>query len=267
MFRDKYPIAWTYHRNTGRWPFNMLDLPEEPSVEPAFKEYPRAPHLSLPPPELPDVSLREALAARLSCRYFSGGSLTMQQISTLLAVAYGVQDRTILGNLEFLERPVPSGGGLYPLELYVLAQEVAGVEPGVYHYCALHHILEQIRAIQLPGLMISELFMGQPYLATAAAITLLVAVVERSLWKYRDRGYRYLLLEAGHVAQNLNLAAPVLGLASLDIGGFFDADLARLLGIDLESEIPLYGVALGVPRTTDRTEQRLGSDRSKLERP
>ena len=257
MFREDYPTAWAFHRNTSRWPFNMLELPREPGAEPPFKEYLDLPSLPLPRPELPEASLKQALAARLSCRRFSGAAITPQQLSTLLAAAYGIQGRLTLGGLEFLERPVPSGGGLYPLEIYLLIREVADVAPGIYHYAALHHALEQIAAVRLPRPLISELFMGQPYLATAAAIAVLVAVVERSLWKYRDRGYRYLLLEAGHVAQNLNLVAPALGLGSLNLGGFFDADLAGLLRIDLDREIPLYAVALGVPAGTDRAELRL----------
>jgi SagB-type dehydrogenase family enzyme len=93
-------------------------------------------------------------------------------------------------------------------------------------------------------------------LRDAAVIVVLTTVLERSLWKYGDRGYRYQLLEAGHVAQNLNLVATALGLGSFNIGGFFDSDLANLLGLDIEEEIPLYGIALGTPFTDDRTDLR-----------
>jgi hypothetical protein len=88
------------------------------------------------------------------------------------------------------------------------------------------------------------MFLGQPYLVNAAAIIVITAVVQRSLWKYEDRGYRYILLEAGHVAQNINLCAEGMGLASLNLGGFFDEDVMALLRLDQDREIVVYGVGL-----------------------
>ena len=151
---------------------------------------------------------------------------------------------------------MPSGGGLYPLELYVLARHVTGLTSGVFHYSAISHAAEPVREFSLPDRFLSELFLGQPYVAAAAAIVVVTAVVERSLWKYGDRGYRYILLEAGHAAQNLNLAATALGLGTFNLGGFFDADLAGLLGLDEEFEVPLYGIAIGMPASEDRMELR-----------
>ena len=103
---------------------------------------------------------------------------------------------------------------------------------GAYHYVPLTHTLEVVRPDPLPSLLTAEMFLGQPYLSAAAAVIVLTAVVERSLWKYEDRGYRYLLLEAGHVAQNVNLTATALGLGCLNLGGFFDEDVAALLRLD-----------------------------------
>jgi SagB-type dehydrogenase family enzyme len=90
----------------------------------------------------------------------------------------------------------------------------------------------------------------------AAAIVVVTAVVERSLWKYDDRGYRYLMLEAGHVAQNINLCAAGLGLAALNLGGFFDEDMMALLKLNPQREIVLYGVALGHSEVADRLKSR-----------
>ena len=256
MFRDKHPVAWAFHRNTTRWPFNWLMPSEEPGAEPAFKEYFGVPVMSLPEAVWPETSLRRAIADRFSCRRFTGAPLALLQLATLLKSAYGIVGRTTTGDLEMLERPVPSGGGLYPLELYLLVQNVVGVEPGLYHYAALHHTLEQIQALRLSKPVVSSLFMEQPYIVEASVIIALVALVERSMHKYGDRGYRYILFEAGHVAQNVNLVSSALGLASLNLGGFHDADLASLLQLDLEIEIPLYGMAVGVPSTGSRGQLR-----------
>ncbi len=252
MFRDKYPLAWLYHRNTSRWPHNVHGLAESVNLEAPFKEYADLPDIQLPEPDLPAVTLAAAIKQRFACRRFSTTPLTVVALATLLKNAYGIQNRMYLAELEFLERPVPSGGGLYPLELYVLALHVENVDAGIYHYAVLPHTLEQLRMTQLPKPVISDLFLMQPYVSDAAAIVIITAVLERSLWKYEDRGYRYTLFEAGHVAQNLNLVAAALELGSLNLGGFFDDDLATLLGLDLDREIPLYSVALGHPAGSDR---------------
>ncbi|HEX6292270.1 MAG TPA: SagB/ThcOx family dehydrogenase [Herpetosiphonaceae bacterium] len=256
MFRAKYPIAWTFHRNTSRWPFGMQALPEQAVPEAPFKEYLGATLVALPEPQPPMMALGDVIAGRCSCRRFGDLPLKLADLATLLKLAYGVQNHLVLDEQECLERPVPSGGGLYALELYVLAQHVEQIAPGIYHYAALPHALEQLSPLALPPASIGDLFMGQPYVGQAGAVVVLTSVLERSLWKYADRGYRYLLLEAGHVAQNLNLVACGLGLGSLNLGGFFDANIAGVLGLDLEQEVPLYAVAVGVPGGDERNDLR-----------
>ncbi len=256
MFRDRHPLAWMYHKNTSRWLHNLQAPPETASAVAPFQEDCTAPSVRLPAPQFPAMSLKDAIAGRSSCRRFAAAPLAVEDLATLLAAAYGVWGQVVLVEQEFFERPVPSGGGLYPLELYVLARNVTGLTAGVFHYSALSHVAEQVRNLSLPDRFLSELFLGQPYVAAAAAIVVLTAVVERSLWKYGDRGYRYILLEAGHAAQNLNLTATALGLGSCNLGGFFDTDLTALLGLDEEFAVPLYGVAIGRPASEDRMELR-----------
>ena len=179
--------------------------------------------------------------------------MNLSQLSTVANAAYGIKGRSYYDDYELLERPVPSGGGLYPLELYFVVRNVEKTDPGVYHYAPLVHGLETVRTLEVPRQFLSEIFLWQPYVGDASVIVLYTAVLERSLWKYSDRGYRYVLLEAGHVAQNVNLAAESLGLGSLNLGGFFDDQIAALLNIDTDEEVPLYGTALGVPADGDRS--------------
>lgn len=254
-FRDTDPVAWFFHRNTSRWAFHPPP-PAGPETPQPPKEYPDAPLLRLPAPPAGESTLDQAIAARVSCRRFSGESLGAGHLSGLLAAAYGVGQRGLLGQSEFLDRPVPSGGALYPLELYLLAGRVDGITPGIHHYAPLHHGLEQLTDVALPPPVVAELFLGQPYVGDASVVVVMTAVLRRSLEKYGDRGYRYVLFEAGHVAQNLNLAAAAAGLGSCNLGGFFDQDLAGVLGLDSEEEIPLYAVAVGPPATTDRADMR-----------
>ncbi len=257
-FRDHNPAAWLFHQNTIRWPFNTLEPDVEAADHAPFKEYPAAPWTALPAPRPLDRLLDAAIRERLSCRSFSPEPLALDGLATMLARSYGVQGVVHFGAREHLERPVPSGGGLYPLEIYPVARRVSGLEAGIYHYAPLAHGLEQLQAVELSAPFVTQVFMNQPYVADAAAIVVLTAVVDRTLHRYGDRGYRYILLEAGHVAQNVVLTAGALGLGALPLGGFFDAWLAEMLGIDLAVEVILYAVAVGPSRAeaTERVDRR-----------
>ena len=256
MFRHQYPAAWFFHHNTIRWPFNTLEPEEESWVGPPFKEYPGVPAIQLPAPRDLSLSLNEAIRRRVSCRSFNSSPLTLEELSTILSVGNGVEGVVHLGAKEHLERPMPSGGGLYPLEFYVIVRQVESLTPGIYHYAPLMHELEQLKLVELSNSFISQLFMDQSYLTGAGAILLITAVLERSMHKYGDRGYRYILLEAGHAAQNMCLAVTSLDLGALPVGGFFDSYVAKLLELNQEHEAILYALAFGRPTTADRIQVR-----------
>ena len=77
------------------------------------------------------------------------------------------------------------------------------------------------------------------------------------MWKYADRGYRYILFEAGHCAQNINLLSLALNLGTLNLGGFFDSTLSDLLKLDEDEEVPLYCIALGYPKNESKAMNRM----------
>jgi SagB-type dehydrogenase family enzyme len=248
--RAEVPLTFLFHRNTTRWAHSadaagpdVLPLPQ--------REHPDLPAIALPAARLPDASFAALVAARFSCRRFAPRALDLQALADLLFSGYGVLSAHVYGKWEFPHRPVPSGGGLYPLELTVVARNVANLEPGIYHYHAVTHTLEQMREVALPKAFAGYLFMGQGELAGAPVVIMISAHLHRSLRKYGDRGYRYVLFEAGHVAQNLNLTATALGLGSCNIGGFFDVELGDLLRLDREREVALYGIAVGHPDGTN----------------
>jgi SagB-type dehydrogenase family enzyme len=262
-FRAAQPLAWLYHRNTCRWIFNTLDPGDELHPPEPTKEHPWAPATPLPAPN--GRTLSSLLARRASCRAFDQAPIAIEQLATILHSAYGVLDVSELGALEFVERPVPSGGGLYPLELYVIANRVDGLAPGIYHYAPVVSLVEQLRDGAIPAALLTYLFMGQEYVARAGAVLVTTAVWARSLGKYGDRGYRYVLFEAGHVAQNIDLAAADLGLGALNLGGFFDDELGGLLTLDVEHEMPLYATAVGVTVSTTKAGQRAMTPESSSE--
>jgi SagB-type dehydrogenase family enzyme len=137
---------------------------------------------------------------------------------------------------------VPSGGALYPLEVYVALRR-----DGVHRYDPGLHTLEEHEhgdpwpaleaACPLPGL-----------LDGGSAALLLLAVFGRTRFKYGQRGYRFALLEAGHVVQNVALAAAALDVPALPLGGFYDAQVDELVGADGLEESVVYGVVLGGAR-------------------
>ena len=251
-----HELAWTFHRNTSRWVHNAASSSEADDTPEPGLEYPERPFEPLPAPVTIDDSLSALLAARCSCRDFAETPMTKVALGTVLHHAYGVLGTDHWGPAEFLERPVPSGGGMYPLELHVITRNVAGLDAGVYHYAPLLSGLERARDVCVPETLMRYLFMGQYPPMKAAATIVITGVPDRSMKKYGDRGYRYLLLEAGHVAQNINLTCGGLGLQSLNVGGFFDDELASLCRCPDGIEYPLYAIAVGAGASPSRHRLR-----------
>lgn len=202
----------------------------------AHRGNPELPAYRLPPPRQPRCSLWAALDRRRSRRDFTGAALSRRSLATLLDAGYGLR----AGN----RRAVPSGGALYPLELHVAAHEVEGVGAGVYRYDPRRHALDELdRSDPWPRLHAACPFPG--LLDGAAAVLLVLAVFGRTRFKYGQRGHRFVLLEAGHVVQNVVLAATALELPALPLGGFYDAQVDALLDADGVEESVVYGVVLG----------------------
>jgi SagB-type dehydrogenase family enzyme len=256
MFRAAYPVAWTFHRNTCYWRYQPGNVPSPAEPAGPFKEYLDQPLVPLPAAQDLAIALGAAIQARLSCRRFLDSPLPLPTLATLLHTCYGIQGSVPLGDDELLTRPVPSGGALYPLELYLLVRQVTDLRSGIYHYSVPTHALELLDTESVPLARLTEIFMGQSYAGDAALVVVLTAVPARALWKYADRGYRLILLEAGHVAQTLNLAAAALGWGCVNLGGFLDMELGNLIGLDNELEVPLYAIALGRPDGSDSSALR-----------
>lgn len=250
MFSKNHPIAWSFHRNTGRWEKNIPPLPaNKPEELPLYKEYHNVPLIHLPEVALPQVPLVEAIQKRFSCRDYADAAIRLSDIATVLKGGYGLKRISVFDNAEFFERMIPSGGGMYPLELYLVVNNIENVPQGIYHYAVYPPVLEQIYELTFSKFYITRLFMNQSYVADSSAVLIATSFLERNMRKYGDRGYRYILYEAGHLFQNINLVATALGLGTLNLGGFFDDEVANLLKIDIEEEVPLYAMAIGLPKS------------------
>ena len=207
-----------------------------------FEGYPRVdlPH-SFAPLSLP---LEQAITTRTSVRNFSPCEFTLEQIGTLFFYAYGVTRKNTDTSFPRPFRVVPSGGALYPLELFFHTAHLEGHPSGIYHYNAAEHCLRHLHE----GDDTQRISLGlvQPELAQGASLIIfLTAIFERSVFKYGERGYRFILLEAGHVAQNLNLVANALGLGCVNIGGYFDREIDEYLDLDGITHSTIYMLAIG----------------------
>jgi SagB-type dehydrogenase family enzyme len=189
--------------------------------------------------------LGEALRTRASGRDFAPKPLPAELAGRLLHASAGVRALREVEQRWIPARPYPSAGALYPVELYVAAQAVEDVPDGVHHYDPRAHELELRRAGRF-GAALAEVTIAQAMLAAAPLVVALTAVPERSTWKYGERGWRYAWLEAGHVAANLCLVAEALGLAAVEVGGFFDDELDALLALPA-GELTMLLVAVGRP--------------------
>ncbi len=185
------------------------------------------------------------MARRASCRAFAPVALPLHALGELLAAAQGVVGNMDLGAGGVLvRRSAPSAGGLYPLDVYVWCQRVDGLADGLYRYDAFGHGLAALR----PGCSVAALEDGlyaYPFVREANVVLGLVACFDRTQAKYGPRGYRYILLEAGHAAQNACLRATELGLATLCIGGFVDGVVNAELALDPAQAGVVYMLAAG----------------------
>ena len=207
-----------------------------------YKEYPDRPRFPLPKPKRPAAMLDDLLRTRRSVRRFAEGPVSKEDLSYLLWACDGVTRRE--RGYEF--RTAPSAGALYPVETYVAVNDVEGISPGIYHYSVERHELEQVRKGHL-GEELARAALDQGMCATAPLVFVWTAVFERSRWKYGERAYRYVYLDAGHMAQNLALAAVSLGLGSCQIAAACDDEVNVLLGVDGEEESVLYRSVVGRP--------------------
>jgi len=225
----------------GKMPGHKLDWGTKPDL---YKEYPQAGKIELPAFEpAREMGLDKTLRQRKSIRDFQAGPISMGQLAYLLWASTGIQ--RVEDGYEF--RTAPSAGALYPIETYVVVNNVKSLEPGVYHYAIRSHQLEQLEQRDLRR-QITAAALGQGMCATAAAVFIWSAVFERCKWKYGQRAYRYIYLDAGHIAENLALAAVSLNLGTCEIGALYDDHVNAIIGIDGIEESTICMAAVGVPQ-------------------
>lgn len=233
---DTFQRQTKYHR--GEMSGGALDYSTQPEV---YKTYPGSEKIQLPKISSPPKgSLHEALVKRKSTRRFADSPMTAQSLSYLVWASTGIS-RTQQG---YQFRTAPSAGALYPIETYLSVRNVSDIAPGIYHYAIADHALELLQ----PGDFsadVTRAALDQQMCSAAAAVFIWTALFQRSKWKYKQRAYRYVYLDAGHIAENLALAATILNLASCHIAAIYDDEANQIVDVDGTEESVIYMTAVG----------------------
>lgn len=223
-------------KDTKTTPYNSWP---EPWKKVYYKAYPRFKQTILPRPRRKLIDLQKAILSRESYRKFAAKPIIPSELSDLLYYSAGLK----IWEEKQTKRVYPSAGGRYPLEVYPFIFKVRGIPPGIYHYHLKTHSLELI--LEPPFFKTTMKQFNQSWIKKAGAVFVITAIFGRSTAKYGDRGYRHILTEYGHMAQNFYLMASALGLGCCSIGGFIDNGLNEMLDIDGIDEGVVGVVAIG----------------------
>lgn len=234
---DKYQDLTKYTR--GSLPRHKLDWSAKPSLR---KAYPNAIEtVRLPSPAtVGGPPLWDTIRARRSERSYTREPITMEQLSQLVWATQGTT--SAIRNYQL--RAAPSAGALYPVETYLIVNRVDGLKSGLYHYDAAGAVLRLLKEEEL-GPQAAAAALDQRMAEDAAVVFVWTAIPERGKWKYLERAYRYIYLDAGHIAQNLYLAATALGMGCCAIGALYDEEANQLVGVDGASETVIYMCTVG----------------------
>ncbi|ABN69150.1 nitroreductase [Staphylothermus marinus F1] len=196
------------------------------------------PKIKLPEPSF-ETCLLKIISERKSHRKYRKEPLALNELSTVLWSSYGCIDE------DCRRRTVPSAGATYPMEIFVFVREngVIGLEPGIYYYDPLTHSIILIRS----GDQNRKLYyacLNQKWVLEAPINIVITAVYERTTSWYGRRGFRYIYMEAGHIGQNIYLAATNLGLGTVAVGAFNDEQIKTIIGLN-NKYLVLYVFPIG----------------------
>ncbi len=245
-------VSQIYHENSKLYPCNLPlfskinffnnSLEGRDLVERAGKVYPCAFRTDLPEPKDIDMSIAEAIFDRKSSSRFNGHQLTLEEAATLLK--YGNGTTHFAKEKGLYRRAIPSGGALYPTEVYLLPLDMPELEVGAYHYEPRKHRLAKFEE-RASEPTLAKACTTDLALPTASAAIVITACFERQQVKYEERAYRFSLLECGHLCQNILLMAAALGLGALPVGGFMDDFVNDYLQLDGTTESAIYVILVG----------------------
>ncbi len=194
------------------------------------------------------------LRDRRSARVYTDGTVTLEQLSFLLWATQGV--KSLRGKSYATLRTVPSGGARHSYETYLTVRKVAGLRPGAYHYLPMEHALEFLHEIPQADDTVSRALCDQKWGAKANAVFFWAMDSYRAEWRYGIYAHRVALIDSGHIAQNLYLAATGLGLGTCGIAALSHEICRELFELDGENEFVVYAAPVGTVRPEDQAAEQ-----------
>lgn len=191
---------------------------------------------------------------RRSARVYSQEDMSLSQLSFLLWATQGV--KALRGKAYATLRTVPCGGARHEFETYLLIRQVAGLEPGAYHYLPMEHALEFLHPVENLEAVISDTLCEQRWAAKANVVFYWSMVAYRAEWRYGIYAHRIALIDVGHVGQNLYLGCTALGLGTCGIGAFSHDLCSQVFGLDGDDEFIVYTAPVGTVREADRSAEQ-----------
>ncbi len=223
----------------------------------------------MPTPAPADDALEALLSRRATCRNFdTTRALALHDLAACLRATFGARHIAEMApGAAAIKKAAPSGGGLHPVEAYVLARSVDDLSPGLYHYHCVAHTLEPLRALADDDAMTlaARFVADQAWFAYAHALVVLTARFARNFWKYRNhpKAYRVVVLDAGHLSQTLYLSATARDLGVFVTAAINERDIEQALALDPMSEGPLLVCGLG-PRAASARHVEYDPQRGRL---
>ena len=196
----------------------------------------------------------EVIRERISHRTFTSETLTLEELSFLLWATQGVRDKVTEGGITYIMRNVPSGGNRHPIETYLSIHRVEGIQPGLYRYLPIDHQLLQEKLDPTLPEQVNQGSLNQnsqsdeePYyfIKEAAVVFIWTAIPYRSEWRYHKAAAKLIALDAGHICQNLYIAAGAIGAGTCAVGAFDQTKMNKFLELDGDDEFVIYMAPVG----------------------
>ncbi len=253
---EAYFAQWEWTISTGLFHFGLQDAAYQSPQATVEAQKNRARNDPSPPlyltheipnplPKPAENALNRLFLARRTCREAANRAITLAQLGDCLFAGLGITGEVATETGLLPLKTTPSGGARNPFEAYVLARNVEGLEPGIYHYSAKQHSLLRLEADPQRAL---DLLGDQEWTEDMPCVVFFVAFLERTMWKYTDsNAYRVVLIEAGHIGQNIMLAATQAGLSACPTAALAHTAIRKLLGLTRLTHAPLYALTLSYP--------------------
>lgn len=232
----RYLKETAYNRET----IKTIRRPAIAQVE-TFKEYPDAEKVELPRTwQLTEARITPLFQNRRSLRKYEQEPVKLEELAFMLWASQGITAKS--GSYSF--RTTPSGGALYPVETYINVNNITDLEPGLYHFDVRNFSLNKLGNGESAE-AVAAACLNQKFMENSAVVFLWSAVIRRCMNKYGNRGMRYVFLDAGHICQNLLVAAEATGCGGCPVAAFYDDEVNALLGLDPAEETMLYTASVG----------------------